>query len=110
MDSIVKDSSPSYSMVNQGDSDFEKGRTSTSDEPRSELPVKVATPEIIEKMSKMRIEDCRSTERGRNILHEYLGMAKHCARWVPLLLTVDQKSSTTHLPIGRSWRWLKSTN
>ena len=82
---------------------MKKGRTSTSDEPRSGRPVEVTTPEMIEKIYKMVVEDRRlkvreiaettrmSTERVRNILHEHLGMEKLCARWVPRLLTVDQK-------------------
>jgi len=32
-----------------------------------------------------------STERVRNILHEHLSMEKLSARWVPRLLTVNQK-------------------
>ena len=32
-----------------------------------------------------------STERTENILHEKLGMRKLSARWMPRLLTVDQK-------------------
>ena len=32
-----------------------------------------------------------STEHVHNILHEHLHMEKLCARWVPRLLTIDQK-------------------
>jgi histone-lysine N-methyltransferase SETMAR len=32
-----------------------------------------------------------SKQRGGYILHEELGMKKLCARWVPRLLTTDQK-------------------
>ena len=32
-----------------------------------------------------------STERVINILHTHLCMSKLCARWVPWLLTIDQK-------------------
>ena len=32
-----------------------------------------------------------STERVVNILHTHLCMRKFCARWVPRLLTIDQK-------------------
>lgn len=103
LDSTLKDSSPSYSMVKQWVSEFKKGRTSTSDEPRSGRPVEVTTPEMIDKIHKIVVEDRRlkvseiaettrmSTERVRNILHEHLNMEKLCARWVPRLLTVDQK-------------------
>ncbi|XP_033225140.1 protein GVQW3-like [Belonocnema kinseyi] len=88
MDFTLKDSSPSYSMVKQWVSEFKKGRTSTFDELRSERPVKVATPEMIEKMHKRVIEDRRlmvsqkskatrmSTEHVRNISHEHSGTEK----------------------------------
>ena len=32
-----------------------------------------------------------STERIHNILHPHLCMEKLCVRWVPRLLTIDQK-------------------
>ncbi|KAF7279489.1 hypothetical protein GWI33_007202 [Rhynchophorus ferrugineus] len=32
-----------------------------------------------------------STERVHHIIHEYLGMRKLCAMWVPCELTFDQK-------------------
>ena len=32
-----------------------------------------------------------STERVHNILHQHLCMEKLCVRWVPRLLTIDQK-------------------
>lgn len=32
-----------------------------------------------------------STEYVCNILHNYLGIEKLCARWMPRLLTLDQK-------------------
>lgn len=103
MDSTLGDSSPSYSMVKQWVAELKMGRTSTSDERRSGRPVEVTTPEMIEKIHQIVLEDRRlkvheiaeicgiSTERVRNILHNHLDMNKLCARWVPRLLTVDQK-------------------
>ncbi|XP_014469757.1 PREDICTED: putative uncharacterized protein FLJ37770 [Dinoponera quadriceps] len=103
LDSTLKDSSPSYSTVKQWVSEFKKGRTSTSDDPRSGRSVEVTTPEMIEKIHKIVMEDRRlkvsetveatrmSTERVRNISHEHLSIRKLCARWVPRLLTFDQK-------------------
>ncbi|XP_033225878.1 uncharacterized protein LOC117178559 [Belonocnema kinseyi] len=60
MDSTLKDSSPSDSTVKQWISEFKNCRTNTSDEQRSGRPVKFATPEIIEKIHKMMLEDRRS--------------------------------------------------
>ncbi|XP_033225859.1 uncharacterized protein LOC117178540 [Belonocnema kinseyi] len=47
------------SKVKKWVSEFKKGRTSTSDEPHSGRPDEVATPEMIEQIYKMVIEDCR---------------------------------------------------
>lgn len=103
MDSTLGDSSPSYSTIKQWVSEFKMGRVSTSDKPRSGRPVEVTTSEMIEKIHKIVLEDrrlkvheiaetCRmSAERVRNILHNHLNMEKLCARWVPRLLTLDQK-------------------
>jgi hypothetical protein len=64
---------------------------------------RATTPEIIEKVHDMVLDDRRmkvreisetigiSKERVRYILHEELNMKKLCARWVPRLLTADQK-------------------
>lgn len=32
-----------------------------------------------------------SKERVGHIIYEYLGMRKLCAKWIPRLLTIDQK-------------------
>ncbi|MCP6645975.1 hypothetical protein NL493_27890, partial [Klebsiella pneumoniae] len=66
-------------------------------------PVEVTTPEIIDKIQDMVMDDRRvkvreitsavgiSCERVHNILHQHLDMKKLSARWVPRLLTIDQK-------------------
>lgn len=103
MDSTLGDSSPSYSTIKQWVSEFKIGRVSISDEPRSGRPVEVTTSEMIKKIHQIVLEDRRlkvhqiaetcgmSGERVRNILHNHLSMQKLCARWVPRLLTLDQK-------------------
>ncbi|XP_055918683.1 protein GVQW3-like [Eupeodes corollae] len=110
MDSTLGTYCPSYSTINQWVSEFKKGRLSTSDEPHSGRPVEVTTPDMIEKIHQIVLEDHRlkvheiaktckmPNECVQNILHQHLHMQKLCARWVPRLLTVDQK-----------FRWLKST-
>ena len=75
----------------------------TSDAEHSGCPVEVTTPEIIDKIHDMVMDDRRvkvreiasavgiSNERVHNILHQHLDMTKLFARWVPRLLMLDQK-------------------
>lgn len=96
-------SAPSKTIVYDWYNEFKRGRTSTDDAPRSGRPNEVTTPENIEKIHRIVLNDRKvkvgelaetmgmSKERIGNILHEHLHMKKLCARWVPRLLTVDQK-------------------
>ena len=75
--------------------------TNLEDDPRG--PPKSTTPEIIEQVHDMVLDDRRikvreiaetigiSKECVGYILHEELDMKKLCARWVPRLLTADRK-------------------
>ncbi|GBP26227.1 Histone-lysine N-methyltransferase SETMAR [Eumeta japonica] len=90
-------------MVKKWFTEFRCGRTSTSDAERSGRPKEVITPEIVDKIHEMILDDRRmkvrelahavgiSTERVCHILHEYLDMRKLSATWVPRLLTLDHK-------------------
>ena len=73
------------------------------DAKRSGCPVKVVTPETIEKIHDMVLSDRRFKVREIveaigishgsvvSILNDHLGMRKLFARWVPCLLTIDHK-------------------
>ncbi|GBP28367.1 Histone-lysine N-methyltransferase SETMAR [Eumeta japonica] len=90
-------------MVKKWFTEFRCGRTSTSDAERSGRSKEVITPEIVDKIHEMILDDRRmkvrelvhavgiSTERVHHILHEYLDMRKLSAKWVPRLLTLDHK-------------------
>jgi len=90
-------------MVKKWFTEFRCGRTSTSEAERSGRPKEVVTPEIVDKIHGMILNDRRmkvrevaeavgiSTERVHHVLHEYLDMKKVSARWVPRLLTLDHK-------------------
>lgn len=103
IDSTLADSSPSYSTVKKWTAEFKRGRTSTNDDERCGRPKSVTTEEMIERIHNAVLNDRRikvrelvdivhiSDERVRNILHEHLHMKKVSARWVPRLLTMDQK-------------------
>ena len=68
--------------------EFKRGRTSTSDAPRSERPIETAMPEIIDKVHDIVLTDRRMKVRELveatglshgtviSILHEQLGMKK----------------------------------
>ena len=82
---------------------FKRGDFSTCDAPRSGRPKTVTTPEIIDKIHEIILEDRRiwaksiaeqlgiSRERVGSIIHEDLDMRKLSAKWVPKCLHADQK-------------------
>lgn len=103
LDSTLEDSSPSLSTVKKWAAVFKRGRSSIYDDERSGRPKSATTKEIIEKIHNAVLNDGRvkvrelayitniSIDRVHNILHEHLHMKKVSTRWVPHLLTVDQK-------------------
>jgi transposase len=102
---VYGDSSPSFSTIKKLVAEFKRGRTSLEDDPPEGRPKSATTPEIIEQVHDMILDDRRmkvreiavtigmSKERVGYILHEELDMKKLCARWVPRLLTADQKGT-----------------
>jgi len=82
---------------------FKRGDFSTCDAPRPRRPKTVTTPEVIDKIHELILEDRRisvksiveqlsiSRERVGSISHEDLDMRKLCGKWVPKCLNADQK-------------------
>lgn len=103
LDKCYPDSAPSRQMVEKWIADFKRGRATTSDAERSGRPKEAVTSENIRKIHKIILNNRKvklseiadtlkiSTERVHHIVHEYLGMRKLCAKWVPRELTFDQK-------------------
>jgi [histone H3]-lysine36 N-dimethyltransferase SETMAR len=103
LDAVYGDSSPSFATVKRWVAEFKCGRTSLADDERSGRPITATTSDNIEKVHQMVLNDHRikvreisealniSKERVCHILTEELGMRKLTTRWVPRLLTVDQK-------------------
>lgn len=97
------DSAPSHGMVHKWFTEFRCGRTSTKDAERPGRPNDVTTEEMVNKIHDIVLDDRRvkvreiaeivaiSNDTVIRILHDHLGMKKLSARWVPRLLTVDQK-------------------
>jgi len=83
--------------------EFQRGRTSVFDVPRPGAPKTATTEDNVTKLHDLVLADRRlkireiaeavglSKDRVDHILHEILGMRKMSARWVPRLLTPDNK-------------------
>lgn len=103
LDKCYSDSAPAQSNIIYWFSEFKRGRTSTSDAERSGRLNEAVTPENIKKVHKIVLADRKlkvheianivkiSDGSVATILHEYLGMRKLCAKWVPRELTMNQK-------------------
>jgi histone-lysine N-methyltransferase SETMAR len=100
---VYGNSSTSFSTIKKWAAEFKRGRTSLEDDPREGRPKSATTPDIIEHVHDMVLDDRRmqvreiavtigiSKERVGYILHEELIMKMLCAIWVPRLLTAVQK-------------------
>jgi histone-lysine N-methyltransferase SETMAR len=100
---IYGDSSPTFSTIKKWAAEFKRGCTSLEVDPCEELSKSATTPEIIEQVHDVVLDDWQmkvreiaetigiSKERVGYILHEELDMKKLCASWVPCLLTADRK-------------------
>jgi len=87
---------------------FKHGDFSTCDAPHPGQPKTVTTPEIIDQIHELILEDHRilaksiaeqlgiSCERDGSIIHEDLDMQKLSAKWVPKCLNTDQKRQWCH--------------
>jgi len=96
-------SAPSRTTVYRWFSEFKMGRTSTEDAPRSGRPKEATNAEIVKQVHRIVLSDRKVKlrelaeavgilkVRAGYILHDVLEMKKLLARWVPRLLTVDQK-------------------
>lgn len=104
MIAVYGDDAPSYFTIKFWSKQFRWGRESIEDDPRSGRPLEATNSEMCDKVEAMVLEDRRmkvstiATALGISepsvltILHEKLGMNKVSARWVPRLLTPEQKT------------------
>ena len=96
-------SAPSFTTVKHWVAEIKRGRTSCQDERRSGRPNYVTTPKMVKKINKMVLDERRLKMRqladmvsiSKSVVHqiltENLDMRTLCARWVPHLLTMEQK-------------------
>ncbi|XP_030750150.1 protein GVQW3-like [Sitophilus oryzae] len=103
LDSVYGDSAPSFTTVKFRAAEFKRGRKSLGDDERSGRQKTAITDDNIAKVHQMVLDNRRikvreitevmniSKECVCHILNQELGMRKMSARWVPRLLTLDQK-------------------
>ena len=94
---------PSYATIKNWVAQFKRGDISTCDVPHPGWHKTMTTPEIIDQIHELILEDRRnlaksiaeqlgiSRELGVSIIHEDLYMQKLYAKWVPNCLNMDQK-------------------
>jgi len=94
---------PSCATVKTWVAQFKRGDFSTCDSPRPGRPKTVTTPEIIDQIHELNLEDHRisgksiaeqmgiSRRRIGYIIHEDLDMRKLSAKWVPKRLKANKK-------------------
>ena len=103
LDSVYGETAPSYTTVIFWAAELIPDRKSLGDDERSGRPKTASTDENISKVHQIVLNDRRikvrevaeimnmSKECVYHILNQHLGMRNLSARWVPRLLTVDQK-------------------
>ena len=94
---------PSYITIKNWVAQFKHGDFSTCDAPHPRWPKTVSTPEIIDQIHELILEDHQisaksiteqlgiSREQVGSIIHEDLDMQKLSVKWVPKCLNMDQK-------------------
>ena len=103
LEKCYEDSAPSKTTICQRYAEFKRVRTDTEDAEYSGRPNEVVIPETIKKVHeivfenrKLKLREIADTLKISYgsvyaILHEHLSMRKLLSKWVPRLLTVDQK-------------------
>lgn len=103
LEKCYPDSAPSKATICYWISEFKRGRTDTEDLPSTGRPKEAVVPENIEKTLKiimgnrkvklLEIANILKISEGSvfTIIHEHLGMKKLFSKWVPRLLTMEQK-------------------
>ena len=109
LESTLGTDAVSYATVKNWVAEFKRGRSSTEDEARSGRPADGKSEENIDAVQDMILADRRNTiskiaETLRlseattfRIVTEELGYKKVCARWVPRMLTHENKRNRTNI-------------
>lgn len=98
-----REDAPSKTTICRWYADFKRGRTTTEDAERPGRPIEAATPDNIKAIQNIvlsdrevklqEIVDILKISKGTvfKIVHEHLRLIKILSKWVPRLLTVEQK-------------------
>ncbi|CAF1247788.1 unnamed protein product [Rotaria sordida] len=100
---VYGDNVPSYTTVFEGARRFKDAQLTIEDDPKSGRPITTTNDQTIKVVKNLAIEDRRITIQQiadtlsiltgtvHDILHEQSHITKFCSRWVPHLLTPDQR-------------------
>jgi len=103
MKEVLGDNDPSLATVYRWIAEFQRGRQSTEDEHRSGRPIETCTAENIQcvqdtiqndrRVNIRYVAECLKLSYGttHHIITDILGYNKVCARWVPRMLTPENK-------------------
>jgi len=106
----LEEHAPSYATVKNWVAQFKRGDFSTCDAPHPGRPKTVTTPQIIDQIHELILEDHWistksiteqlgiSREQVGSIIHEDLDMQKLSTKWVPKCLNADQKCQWSQSP------------
>ena len=105
MAGVYAGAAPSYATIKRWAAEFKRGRDSLEDDPRCGRPRTVVTADNIQRIQALVDGDRRMKVRELaadtglsdpqviEILHQHLHLSKVSARWIPRILTSDQKST-----------------
>ncbi|CAH1997074.1 unnamed protein product [Acanthoscelides obtectus] len=103
--SVFGNQAPHQSTISRWYGEFKRGRVSSSDDPRVGAPKTAVNQENVDAVRKPIIEDRHVTYREieaslkisntsiQKIVHDELGVRKSVSRWIPHLLTEQQKAA-----------------
>ncbi|CAH1985567.1 unnamed protein product [Acanthoscelides obtectus] len=116
--SVFGNEAPHQSTISRWYGEFKRGRVNLSDEPRVGAPKMAVTQENVDAVRKLIIEDRHVTYREieaslkisktsiQKILHEELGVRKLVSRWIPHLLTEEQKAARVNCIVNGDESWI----
>ncbi|CAH1999878.1 unnamed protein product, partial [Acanthoscelides obtectus] len=116
--SVFGNEAPHQSTITRWYKEFKRGRVSLSDDPRAGAPKTAVTQENVDAVLKLIIEDRHVTYRDfeaslkisktsiQKESQEELGVRKLVSRWIPHLLTEEQKAARVNCIVSRDESWI----